>query len=557
MKMDRLFRRVGALALGAALAAACLCPAAAAAEETEVPQAALPGCVIVSDWALPEVERAYAAGIVPAEMDLGTDYSAGITRRDFAALAVELVACCLGTDTDSLMAEYGLPAQEPDLTEEAVSAREEEPAAEEEGAAEEAAPTFTDTDDPYVLLAARLGIVKGSNIGTFRPEGLLNRAEAAVMIQRCMAFLGRGEANDAPMRFSDAYAIPRWAAEGVKYSSGRTTAAGDALMGGVWGRFMPQDTYSVEQAILTLLRCYESLSVDTVYEGWRQAPGYDTVSITLSFGGDCTFGRMRGGAYAGSFDEMYDKMGPAYFFSNVKEFHSDDLTMINFEGALTTSDTPREAKEFIFKGRPEYARILEEGSVDVACIANNHARDYGDQGLADTIRYLSPYVAVSGYSYQPVLTVKGVKVGFASNLGWSFDASQKQFITDAVANLRAKGAEIIVFNFHWGVERQYTSNATQRAIAHYCIDQGADLVIGHHPHVVQEVETYKGKQIAYSLGNLSFGGNRNPSDKNCLIFQQTFTVGLDSRDVEGSSYRAVPYTVSSVDYRNDYRPTPA
>ena len=133
-------------------------------------------------------------------------------------------------------------------------------------------------------------------------------------------------------------------------------------------------------------------------------------------------------------------------------------------------------------------------------------------------------MAISGYDRLPVVTVKGVKVGFASNTGWGFDSAQKRFITNSVAALREKGAEIIVFNYHWGIEREYRSNATQRAIAHYCIDSGADLVIGHHPHVVQEVETYRGKQIAYSLGNLSFGGNRDPTDKKCLIFRQNFTV---------------------------------
>ena len=195
--------------------------------------------------------------------------------------------------------------------------------------------------------------------------------------------------------------------------------------------------------------------------------------------------------------------------------------------------------------------------MDVVTIANNHARDYGDRGLEDTIRALSPYVAVSGYARQPIVTVKGVKIGFASNLGWSFDASQKTFVTDAIAHLRAQGAQIIVFNYHWGEERQYKSNATQRAIAHYCIDSGADLVIGHHPHVVQEVETYRGKQIAYSLGNLSFGGNRNPTDKNGLIYQAAFTVNVDTGAVVSSGGAAVPYRVSSVDTYNDYCPTPA
>ena len=75
--------------------------------------------------------------------------------------------------------------------------------------------------------------------------------------------------------------------------------------------------------------------------------------------------------------------------------------------------------------------------------------------------------------------------------------------------------------------------------------------------MVQEVETYKGKTIVYSLGNLSFGGNRNPTDKNCLIFQQTFVRDLNTGAVEAGESRAVPYKVSSVSNRNDYRPTPA
>ena len=121
-------------------------------------------------------------------------------------------------------------------------------------------------------------------------------------------------------------------------------------------------------------------------------------------------------------------------------------------------------------------------------------------------------------------------------------------------SLRARGADLVVFNYHWGIERSYHSDPTQQAIGRYCIDQGADLVIGHHPHVVQEIETYKGKQIAYSLGNLVFGGNNNPSDKNCLIYRHNFTLDLDSRQVTVSSYQALPYKVSSVSWRNDYHP---
>lgn len=552
---QRLLSKACAWALCAALGVALAGPAAAEeagggrapAEQTEQaagPDQAVPGAlpagVTVSAWAAEEVSKARALGLLPETMELGGDYTAPIDRAHFARLAVELVAVCRETEVPLMLAEAQIPLAEPDET----------------GLLRTSEPRFSDTDSAYVELAADLGIVRGSNLGTFGPERSITRAEAAAMLQRTMAALGRVDANVKPKVYSDAYTIPRWAAESVQYISGRTTGDGRAVMGGVWGKFMPQGAYSAEQAIITLLRCYESAAVEDVYADWRSAPGYDTVEIALTFGGDCTFGRGKDFAYHNSFDQMYDQKGAAYFFGNLKDFHNDDLTMVNFEGTLTNSTAARD-KQFVFKGRAEYAGILSAGSIDVVTVANNHSMDYGRQGFNDTIRNLSSHVAISGYDRLPVVTVKGVKVGFASNTGWGFDSAQKRFITNSVAALREKGAEIIVFNYHWGIEREYRSNATQRAIAHYCIDSGADLVIGHHPHVVQEVETYRGKQIAYSLGNLSFGGNRNPTDKNCLIFRQNFTVDLDSRAIVSGTYRALPYKISSVDYRNDYRPTPA
>lgn len=415
--------------------------------------------------------------------------------------------------------------------------------------------SFGDTQSVYIEIAARLGIVNGAN-GMFRPDDSVSRAEAAAMMQRCMNVLGFSEANQQPQQFSDNYQIPRWAVETVKYISGRTDSNGQSIMGGSSGKFSPLGIYTVEQAILSLRRMQSSLAVTEVANGWRDAPGYDSVQLALTFGGDCTLGRGHNFAYSGSFDEMYDTKGASYFFSGISEFFDDDLTMVNFEGTLTTS-TSHANKTFAFKGRPEYAKVLDEGSIDVVSVANNHSMDYLQRGFDDTVRYLSPYVAVSGYARMPIITVKGVRIGFASNVGWSFDSAQKTFIDNAIRDLRQRGAELIVFNYHWGIEKSYHSDATQRAIGHYCIDQGADLVIGHHPHVVQEVEVYKGKPIAYSLGNLVFGGNNNPSDKNCLIFRQNYTFDLDTREITASTHQAIPYKISSVSWRNDYHPTKA
>lgn len=415
--------------------------------------------------------------------------------------------------------------------------------------------SFSDTQSVYIEIAARLGIVNGTN-GLFRPNDPVSRAEAAAMMQRCMNVLGYSEANQQPQQFHDNYEMPRWAVPAIKYISGRTDVNGQSIMGGSNGEFNPLGTYTVEQAILSLRRMQSSLAVTAVADGWREAPGYDSVQLTLTFGGDCTLGRGHNFSYSRSFDEMYDLKGPSYFFSDITEFFDDDLTMVNFEGTLTTS-TIHANKTFAFKGRPEYAKVIDEGSIDVVSVANNHSMDYLQRGFDDTVRYLSPYVAVSGYARMPIVTVKGVRIGFASNVGWSFDTAQKNFIDNAIRDLRQRGAELIVFNYHWGIEKSYHSDATQRAIGHYCIDQGADLVIGHHPHVVQEVEVYKGKPIAYSLGNLVFGGNNNPSDKKCLIFRQNYTFDLNTRKISASSHQAIPYKISSVSWRNDYHPIKA
>lgn len=498
----------------------------------------------ISPWARESVIAAYKNGLISKSLDLGGDYTQCITRLQFAHIAVDFLAAEKGTNVLALAKNLGLVANVTDVEKPSLQSGNELPELEHG--------SFSDTKSSYAELAYKLHIMTGSD-GRFRPNDFLTRAEAAAVLQRCMAALGVTEANKVPIGYTDTYAIPRWAVEAVKFVSGRTGSNGTSLMGGAANEFSPCGTFTIEQAIITLLRMHDSMSVKDVYSGWRDAPGYDQVQIKLTFGGDCTFGRDKNFAYSRSFDEMYDLMGPDYFFSGIDEFFSDDLTMVNFEGTLTNAAYSA-AKTFTFKGRAEYAQILSAGSIDVVTVANNHSMDYLQQGYQDTIENLSPYVSVSGYDMMPVKTVKGVNIGIASNVGWTYDDAQKTFIRNAIQKLRDEGANYIVFYYHWGNEGEYQSNATQKAIAHYCIDQGADLVIGSHPHVVQETETYEGKQIAYSLGNLVFGGNQNPVDKNCLIYQQTILFDIDTKTVVSETGAAIPYLISSVSYRNDYRP---
>jgi poly-gamma-glutamate synthesis protein (capsule biosynthesis protein) len=113
---------------------------------------------------------------------------------------------------------------------------------------------------------------------------------------------------------------------------------------------------------------------------------------------------------------------------------------------------------------------------------------------------------------------------------------------------------MILVHYHWGAEKQYVPNDVQQSLARYTIDQGADLILGHHPHVVQGIEEYKGKFIVYNLGNFMFGGNRNPGDKDIFVFQQTFQL-KNGELTSQKEINIIPFSISSVTDRNNYQPT--
>lgn len=122
--------------------------------------------------------------------------------------------------------------------------------------------------------------------------------------------------------------------------------------------------------------------------------------------------------------------------------------------------------------------------------------------------------------------------------------------------LKKAGAQVIIVNFHWGIEKQYTPDENQKALAHLAVDEGADLVIGHHPHVLEGIEEYNGKYICYSLGNFCFGGNSTPSDPDSMIVQQTFTFNKKGKLTKSSKLNIIPCSISSSSGYNDYCPVP-
>lgn len=286
-------------------------------------------------------------------------------------------------------------------------------------------------------------------------------------------------------------------------------------------------------------------------------PKMDPVSLTLSVVGDCTLGTDEYFDYDTSLNAYYENYGADYFMANVKSiFSKDDLTIANLEGTLTES-TEREDKQFAFKAPASYANILTAGSVEAVNTANNHSHDYGEESFNDTLKALdAANILHFGYDETAVTEVKGVKVGLVGIYELNDHLGREEQLKQNIAKVKQDGAQLIVVIFHWGNEKEEVPDENQKTLGHLAIDEGADLVCGHHPHVLQGIEEYKGKNIVYSLGNFCFGGNAYPSDMDTIIFQQTFTI--DQNGVKDDNVtNIIPCSISSDSDYNNYQPTPA
>lgn len=287
-------------------------------------------------------------------------------------------------------------------------------------------------------------------------------------------------------------------------------------------------------------------------------PKMDPVSLTLSVVGDCTLGTDEYFDYDTSLNAYYENYGADYFMANVKSiFSKDDLTIANFEGTFTESLRNEKTSNFAFKAPASYANILTAGSVEAVNTANNHSHDYGEESFNDTLKALdTANILHFGYDETAVTEVKGVKVGLVGIYELNDHLGREEQLKQNIAKVKQDGAQLIVVIFHWGNEKEEVPDENQKTLGRLAIDEGADLVCGHHPHVLQGIEEYKGKNIVYSLGNFCFGGNAYPSDMDTIIFQQTFTI--DQNGVKDDNVtNIIPCSISSDSDYNNYQPTPA
>lgn len=264
------------------------------------------------------------------------------------------------------------------------------------------------------------------------------------------------------------------------------------------------------------------------------APAADTQdSITITFLGDCSLGdAIQYRDYDDSYHSAIRENGYTWPFENVRDIlAADDLTVANLEVVLSTKTKPRQEKMMNLIADPAHVACLTEGSIEVVNTANNHAWDFNAVAYHEMLGYLDAEnithfgtlypTTDDGSDVYPIVEVKGVKFGF---LGFSYpqDYDRKR-ITTRINQLREQGAQIVVVSLHWGTEEQPQPHSGQQSLALYCINEGADVVYGHHPHVLQSVQFYKGKPIFYSTGNFTFGA-MSDVDPDSGIFQLTYDV---------------------------------
>ncbi len=286
-----------------------------------------------------------------------------------------------------------------------------------------------------------------------------------------------------------------------------------------------------------------------------ETPG--DVQIVMTFGGDCVLGsEEKNRALPGSFHTAVETNGYSWPFSGLSDvFSGDDLSMVNLENVLKDDGDGRMDRQHNFRGPSGFAEILKAGGIELVNLANNHFPDYGQDGKKSTRSALRDTgIAFAGYGSLFVYEKSGIRVGFAGIRETIWHQGPER-VTEEIAQLKKAGCDFIVYTCHFGNEYEPRHNALQEEIARAAVDAGADLVIGHHPHIVQGIEEYQGGLIFYSLGNLVFGGNLDLRVFDGLLVQVTldFAQGV----LALTRVRLLPVLTSGSRPANDFRPVPA
>ncbi|MEJ2637172.1 MAG: CapA family protein [Calditrichia bacterium] len=258
------------------------------------------------------------------------------------------------------------------------------------------------------------------------------------------------------------------------------------------------------------------LTVFVFLTGLRAAMADNGKDIKIVAGGDVMLGSWA--------QETIMQRGWDYPFRNLDSLLSDaDLVFSNLEAPFGKGGTAFE-KSYTFEVTPDLVQVLKGGKINMVSLANNHIMDYGPEVLQQTREILKGHqIHFSGAGRNlaearkpAIIYLNGIKIAVMScsltfpEEFWATDTSagtcfpSHTFFFKDIRKLK-KENDLVIVSFHWGSELLEAPKEYQVKLAHRTIDAGADLILGHHPHVVQGIEVYKGKIIAYSLGNFIFG----------------------------------------------------
>lgn len=247
------------------------------------------------------------------------------------------------------------------------------------------------------------------------------------------------------------------------------------------------------------------------------APKDQKQEATLMLGGDVMLGRT---VMTTSLDEKND---PRYPFLKIgTEFYDADLAFVNLEAPIIDK-CPKSYEGLKFCADPSMLAGLVYAGIDVVNLANNHILNYGEQGLGQTKAFLSQRkIDYTGLGDLVVKKVGGTSFGF---LGFDKVTNPDDFTQQEINMIKNadKSVDILVASVHWGNEYQEQPTQKQTQWARQLVENGVDVVVGHHPHWVQTVANIDGKPVYYSLGNLVFDQMWSEKTKEGLVVKLTFS----------------------------------
>lgn len=310
---------------------------------------------------------------------------------------------------------------------------------------------------------------------------------------------------------------------------------------------------------LAILLCITPCLADESPVTLQEAP----LQVTLTFTGDCTLGntpRLRGSEE--SFESVIEANGLEYPFANVTElFSQDDLTIINLEGLFHDSEAGVDKeKTYTFRAPTSYAQMLPLHSIEMAYLGNNHVYDYGKQGYESTIAALDAnqvkWFGTTPYDNVTYIYEKGnVRIGFVSiNISHWWQDGMGEVMKETMRRMKEEeGCTVIIACLHGGVEYDIRHDKNQERMADAFLRNGADIVVGNHPHTIQGIRVADGKTTLWSLGNFCFGGNHKVRALRTYIARFTLSFSEEGRYL-GHQLNIIPAHVSPDKENNLYQP---